>query len=112
MKKKYLFQSTSFLRVILVLSLFVILVIGGFTYRHISNLTNSTEIVVKTYKVNVELEQIISDLRDAESGYRNYIATKDTFYLEPYLNAKENVNNSFIKLKDLIQVNSEQQENL
>ena len=70
MKKKYLVQSTSFLRFILLLSLFVILVIGGFTYRHISNLTDSTEVVVKTYEVNVELERIVSYLRDAESGYR------------------------------------------
>ncbi|WP_338357022.1 ATP-binding protein [Yeosuana marina] len=112
MKKKYLVQSTSFLRFILLLSLFVILVIGGFTYRHISNLTDSTEVVIKTYKVNVELEQIVSYLRDAESGYRNYIATKDTFYLKPYLNTYKKVNNSFLRLKGLIEVNSEQQENL
>ena len=112
MKSKYFFKSSLFLRVILLLSLFVILVIGGFTYRHISNLTNSTEIVVKTYKVNVELEQIISYVRDAESGYRNYIVTKDTFYLKPYLNAKEKVNNSFLQLKDLIKVSAEQRENL
>tara|TARA_R110002096_G_scaffold53931_1_gene139693 strand:- start:8780 stop:10567 length:1788 start_codon:yes stop_codon:yes gene_type:complete len=112
MKKKYFFKSTLFLRVILLLSLFVILVIGGFTYRHISNLTNSTEIVVKTYKVNVELEQVISYLREAESGYKNYIVTKDTFYLKPYLNTKEKVDNSFLKLDELINVNPEQQENL
>ena len=112
MKKKYLVQSTSFLRVILLLSLFVILLIGGFTYRHIFNLTDSTEEVIKTYKVNFELEQLISYLRDTESGYRNYITTKDTTYLIPYLNANEKVNASFLKLKNLIKVNSEQQENL
>ena len=112
MKKKYLFESTSFLRVILLLSLFVILLIGGFTYRHIANLKDSTEVVVKTYKVNVELEHIVSYLRDAESGYRNYIATKDTFYLKPYLNANEKVNASYLKLKGLIKANSQQQENL
>ena len=83
MKKEYLFKSSSFLRVILLLSLFVILLIGGFTYRHISNLTNSEEIVVKTYNVNLELEQIVSYLRDAESAHRNYIVTQDTFYLRP-----------------------------
>jgi signal transduction histidine kinase/CHASE3 domain sensor protein len=112
MRKKYLFESTSFLRVILLLSLFVILLIGGFTYRHIANLKDSTEVVVKTYKVNVELEHIVSYLRDAESGYRNYIATKDTFYLKPYLNANEKVNASYLKLKGLIKANSQQQENL
>ncbi|NCP06279.1 MAG: histidine kinase, partial [Flavobacteriales bacterium] len=106
------FKSTLFLKIILLLSLFVILVIGGLTFRHISNLTSSTEVVVKTYKVNLELEQIISYLRDAESGYRNYIVTKDTFYIESYLNAHKKVNNSFLNLRNLIKVNSEQQENL
>ena len=54
MKIKRLFKSILFVRIILLTSLFVILLIGGFTYKHISNLTNSTKIVVYTYEVNVE----------------------------------------------------------
>lgn len=112
MENKNLFKSASFLRVILLLSLFVILLIGGFTYQHISNLTNSEGIVVKTYKVNIELEHIVTYLRDAESGHRNYIVTKDTFYIKSYLNARKKVNNSFLKLNGLIEVSSPQKENL
>ena len=112
MKRNSLFKSTSFLRVVLLLSLFVILLIGGFTYRHISNLTNSEEIVVKTYNVNLELEHIVSYLRDAESAHRNYIVTKDRFYVNTYLNAKEKVNRAFLKLEDLVGLNSNQQKNL
>ncbi|GGK27213.1 hypothetical protein GCM10007962_21790 [Yeosuana aromativorans] len=112
MKRNNLFKSTSFLRVVLLLSLFVILLIGGFTYRHISNLTNSEEIVVKTYNVNLELEHIVSYLRDAESAHRNYIVTKDRFYVNTYLNAKEKVNRAFLKLEDLVGLNSNQQKNL
>ncbi|WP_299667259.1 CHASE3 domain-containing protein [uncultured Polaribacter sp.] len=112
MKKNYFFKSTLFLKVVLLSSLFVILVMGGITYMHISNLTNSTKIVVKTYKVNVELERIISYLREAESDYRKYIVEKDVSYLNPYLDAKEKVNNSFLKLNELINENSKQHENL
>jgi signal transduction histidine kinase/CHASE3 domain sensor protein len=110
--KKFLFKSALFLRVIFLLSLFVILLIGGFMYRHISNLTNSTKLVISTYKVNVELEHVMSYLRAAESGHRNYILTNDSLYLEPYFNAEEKVNNSIILLKQLTKANSKQQENL
>ena len=112
MKKNYFFKSTLFLRIVLLLGLFVILLIGGFTYQHISNLTNSTKIVISTYDVNVELEHINSYLSDAESGHRKYTLTKDSLYLKPYLDAREKINNSFLQLKESTKTNAEQQKNL
>ena len=112
MKNKSLFKSSLFLRIILLSGLFVILLIGGFTYRHISNLTNSTKLVINTYEINVELENINSYLSDAESVHRKYTLTKDTVYLKPYLNDREKINNSFLELNKLIIVNVKQQENL
>jgi signal transduction histidine kinase/CHASE3 domain sensor protein len=94
------------------MGLFVILLIGGFTYKHISDLTNSTKIVVGTYEVNVELEQINSYLSDAESGHRKYTLTKDSLYLEPFLDARVKINNSFLQLKELTKASPKQQENL
>ena len=112
MKIKNIFKSSLFLRIILLTSLFVILLIGGFTYKHISNLTNSTKIVVYTYEVNVELEQLNSYLSDAESLHRKFTLTKDPLYLEPSLVARDKINNSFLQLKELTIVNVRQQENL
>ena len=112
MKIKRLFKSILFVRIILLTSLFVILLIGGFTYKHISNLTNSTKIVVYTYEVNVELENINSFISDAESLHRNYTQTKDTLYLASYLIAREKINNSFLQLKELNIENVKQRENL
>ncbi|AXP79659.1 Phytochrome-like protein cph1 [Mariniflexile rhizosphaerae] len=105
-------QSALFLRIVFLVSVFLILVIGGFTYRHISNLTASTKEVVNTYKVNVELEKVISYLKDAENGHRNYILTKDTTHLEPYLTAREKVNESFAELKETASDSKTQEENL
>lgn len=112
MEIKNLFKSSLFIKVILLTSLFVILLIGGFTYKHISNLTNSTKIVVYTYEVNVELERLNSYLLDAESVHRKYTLAKDTLYLEPSLIAREKINNSFHQLRELTIVNAKQQENL
>lgn len=107
-----LFRSSLFVRIILLLSLFIILLIGGFTYKHISNLTNSTKIVVYTYEVNVELEQLNSYISDAESVHRKYTLTKDLRYQEPLLVARENINNTFLQLQELTKANLKQQENL
>ncbi|MFG6686318.1 CHASE3 domain-containing protein [Mariniflexile sp. HNIBRBA6329] len=112
MNKLVFTKSALFLRIVFLVSVFLILVIGGFTYRHISNLTNSTKQVVSTYKVNVELEQVISYLKDAENGHRNYILTKDTTHLDPYLTARENVNESFAELKEIASHSKVQEENL
>ena len=112
MKIKKLFKSSLFLRIILLTSLFIILLIGGFTYKHISNLTNSTKIVIYTYEVNVELENINSYLNEAESVHRKYMLTKDSLYLENYLIAREKINTSFVQLKQLTIENVKQQENL
>lgn len=112
MKTKDLFKSVLFLRIVLLLGLFIILLIGGFTYQHISNLTDSTKIVISTYDVSVELEHINSFLGDAESGHRKYTLTKDSLYLVSYIDARENINNSILKLKKLTIVNAIQQKNL
>ncbi len=111
MKWKNLFKSALVLRIVLLVGLFVILLIGGYTYKHISDLTDSSNIVVRIYEVNIELEQINYYLSEAESGHRKFTLTKDPLYLEPYLIIKEKINNSFLQLRELI-LNVKQQENL
>ncbi|MBP0905513.1 CHASE3 domain-containing protein [Mariniflexile gromovii] len=112
MIKRIISKSAIFLRIIFLISVFLILLIGGFTYKHISNLTNSSKLVVTTFKVNVELEKVMSYLKDAENGHRNYILTKDTTHLEPYLTAREKVNESFAELKEIANHGPVQEENL
>ena len=109
---KHYFKSEIFLRTIFLISLFVILLVGGFTYKHISNLTNSTKLVVGTLKVNVELEHLMSFLRSAESGQRNYIVTNETLFLKPYVAAIGKINSSFLQIKRLTKIDDEQKENL
>ncbi|WP_339874984.1 sensor histidine kinase [Olleya marilimosa] len=98
---KTLSNNISFLRTTLYISAFVILVVGALTYRSITEVTKSSELITHTYKVNVELEQILSNLKDAETGQRGYIITKDSVFLEPYISGRSKINNSFAELKVL-----------
>ncbi|QXP60798.1 sensor histidine kinase [Olleya sp. HaHaR_3_96] len=109
---KTLSNNISFLRTMLYISAFVILVVGALTYRSITEVTKSSEMITHTYKVNVELEQILSNLKDAETGQRGYIITNDSIFLEPYIVGRNKINNSFAELKALTTDNSELKDNL
>lgn len=112
MNLKSLSRSSIFIKSIFVISLFIIFFVSGVSYKHISNLSDSTNMVVHTYKVNVELEQIMSYLKDAETGQRGFIITNDSIYLAPYISSRVKINNTFIYLKELTKDNQIQQSNL
>lgn len=95
LKKSWLIKSIFFI------SAFIILLIGGITYRSINNLSQSSALLTQTYKLNVELEKIFIDLKDAETGQQGFIITNDPIYLRPYNVGRENINASFAALKEL-----------
>lgn len=109
---KVLFTTSSFLKGIFGLSFLILFYISFVTYRHTTELTNSTALVVHTYDVNVELEQLISYIKDAETDQRGFLLTQDSIFLESYMEANGKVNQSFSDLKNLISDNLAQQANL
>lgn len=112
MPLKKFYNAPWFVRAVFVISLFVVLFIAGLGYKHISDISKSQRLVVHTYKVNVELEQILSYLKDAETGQRGFIITKDSIYLEPFLKSRSKINNTFAELKELTKNNIKQKNNL
>ncbi|WGD35630.1 CHASE3 domain-containing protein [Olleya sp. YS] len=109
---KTLNNNINFFKTLLYISAFFILLLGALSYRSVSDLTKSGELVTHTYRVNVELEQILSYLKDAETGHRGFLVTKDSIFLEPYLNSRERINNNFAELKSLTSDNPTYQSNL
>lgn len=95
LRKSWLIKSIFFI------CAFIILLIGGITYRSINNLSQSSALLTQTHKVNVELEKIFSYLKDAETGQQGFIITNDPIYLRPYNVGRENINSSFAELKEL-----------
>ncbi|MFA5297432.1 MAG: CHASE3 domain-containing protein, partial [Lutibacter sp.] len=106
LKKTWLIKSIFFT------SAFIVLLVGGITYRNIDDLSQSSELLTQTYKVNVQLEQILSYLKDAETEQLGFIITHEPVVLEHFNTARENINNSFAKLKELTKDDTPQQQNL
>ena len=111
MKTKF-FNNPLLYKILFVLSLAILLFISSIAYKHIKNVSASSNLVVHTYKVNLKLEQLISYLKDAESGLQSYVITKDSMFLKPYFTSHEKVNDAFISLKKLTSDNNKQQQNL
>jgi signal transduction histidine kinase/CHASE3 domain sensor protein len=112
MKLRDIFTSSSFVRSILVISLFVLIFIFSVSYKHTIALRDSTELLVHSYKIQIKLEQLLSYLKDAEIGQRGYIISKDSIFLKPYILARQQVNETYLQLKSLIVNNPKQQNNL
>jgi len=111
-KYKPIFNSSFFLSIIFVAALFILIFISGVSYRYTTSLTDSSTLMVHSYKIRSELEQLVNYLKDAESGQRGYILTRDSLFLRPFLSVREKINKSFTTLKVLSKNNFQQQKNL
>lgn len=112
MNLRRFYKSSIFLKSIFVVSIFVIFFISAVTFKHISQVGNSSGQVSHSYEVNLELERLMSYIKDSETGQRGYLITKDSTYLAPYITSKTNIEKSFEKVKKYTQNNPIQEKNL
>ena len=105
-------KSSLFYKLVFVLFLFVLLFLSAISYRHTVELNNSTSWVIHTHEVNNELSKMLSYTKDAETGQRGFIITRDSVFLEPYIGALDKVNQSYNALKILTTDNPQQRKNL
>lgn len=106
------FNSSNSLRVIFIIAIFILLFLSSIAYKHNRDLNESSKLVIHTYEINVELEKLISAIKDAETGQRGYIITSNPKFLTPYIYSRDKVNRSFILLKKLTKDSPKQKENL
>ncbi|PYF75738.1 response regulator [Pedobacter nutrimenti] len=76
------------LRIGLGLSLLILFISSLASYTSIKNLIKNSELVTHSNEVIANLDNIISTLKDAETGQRGYLLTGDRVFLEPYTGAK------------------------
>lgn len=112
MRVNQLYNSTLLLKIIFVISVAVIFFIAGITFKHINVLKKSSKWVEQSHKINMEFELLISYLKDAETGQRGYLLTKDEDFLKPYLISKSLINNSYKKVAKLTSNSPTQKVNL
>lgn len=106
------FNSRLFLNVAFVISLASIFFTASITYKHIVDVNKSTKLVMQSYEVKLELEKLMSVLKDAETGYSGYLLYNDETFLETFNDSRASVDKSFSKIKSLTLDNSSQQKNL
>jgi len=109
--KKVLFSSL-LLKGIFAFSLLILVILSIISYKQSLSLDKSTEKVIHTFKTSLELEQLFSFIKDAETGQRGFIITGDSLFLKPYLGALDKVNESFNRLKILTGDNLKQRNNI
>jgi signal transduction histidine kinase/CHASE3 domain sensor protein len=112
MKFRSFFTSPFFIRSILVISVSLLLFISSVSYKHTIALKESTELLIHSYKIQVKLEQLLSYIKDAETGQRGYIISRDTIFLQPYNSARQSVEEPYSELRILTSNNVRQYYNL
>lgn len=65
----------------------ILALIGTVSYRSTTELIATSNQVEKSQEKITKLEEIVSELKDAETGQRGYLLTGNESYLEPYLSA-------------------------
>ncbi|MBD0261876.1 MAG: response regulator [Tolypothrix sp. Co-bin9] len=80
----------------------ILVLIGAVSYHNTQALINTSNQVKKTQdKINT-LEQLLSAMKDAETGQRGYILTGQDAYLEPYHAAQLNIDQEIKEFKSLV----------
>ncbi|MDB6166328.1 MAG: methyl-accepting chemotaxis sensory transducer [Lacunisphaera sp.] len=94
------------------LALAILVIISTVAYQSISKLIDTAGWVDHTRQVLVTLENVISTMKDAETGQRGYLLTGEDPYLEPYRPAQAAAAQQIKTLRELTKDNPGQQRRL
>lgn len=94
------------------LALLILSAVSAISYHSMARLIETFKWVQHTYEVQVNLESLLSSIKDAEAGRRGYIITGDAKLLEPYNAAIVSIDPQLQKLRKLTGDNPNQQRRL
>ncbi len=98
------------LKTVFSISIALLLVSLYASYTSIKRLVDNSQLVNHTNTIIIEAENLISYMKDAETGHRGFLASnQDLSFLEPYNNSRPKVMASFANLKALTADNPKQQ---
>jgi methyl-accepting chemotaxis protein len=94
------------------LALIILVILASVAYWNISELIEANELRAHTYEVLQHLEQVLSVLKDAETGQRGYVITGEDSYLAPYNDALANIDHEIEDLRKLTADNPREQQQI
>jgi signal transduction histidine kinase len=77
-----------------------------------NRLEKQSKTVERTNEVILNLEFLLSKLKDAETGIRGYVITADTSFLAPYVSAGKNIDSALLSIQAQTKDNPLQQKRL
>ncbi len=100
------------LQIVFSISIILLIVSLLASFYSTQKLIDNSKLVNHTNEVLLESENIISCMKDAETGQRGYLVTLDPVFLDIYNGSKPKVDASFNRLRELTVDNQAQQKNL
>ncbi|HYQ18304.1 MAG TPA: CHASE3 domain-containing protein [Polyangiaceae bacterium] len=94
------------------ISVLTVFVIGIAGHRATTDLIDNDRWVEHTYQVKHSLSELLSSLKDVETGQRGFLLTRDEGFLEPYKAGLSDVERYFAEAKRLMGDNPAQQQRL
>ncbi len=86
-------------------ALIVLIFVSLMTYRNLDNYINEVKLVRHSSLVFRLVENVLSSIKDAETGHRGYQLTRDTTYLEPYHTSIQELPGMLQELDSLVEDN-------
>jgi signal transduction histidine kinase/DNA-binding response OmpR family regulator/CHASE3 domain sensor protein len=100
------------LRLGLGLSLIILFISSLASYVSIGNLIKSTDLVKHSDEVILNTENVISTLKDAETGQRGYLLTGNKIFLQPYYGSTDTAMAALNRIEAQTKDNAVQQKNV
>lgn len=112
MKIKKIKRTSTILLAVLVISIFMLFLSASISYKQFKSLTISEKLVIHSHNVIQTVLELSAYIKDAETGQRGYLLTRDTTFLEPYTVALSKIDHAINKLKALQPENLEEQKKI
>lgn len=96
----------------IIASFLAVAVFGIVTYRNTFAVRRLEQRIAKSYAVREATQQLLSSVKDLQTGQRGYLLTGNPVYLEPYHAGVEEVHAGFTRMQILVADNPVQQEHL
>ncbi|MBH8554466.1 CHASE3 domain-containing protein [Nostocaceae cyanobacterium CENA357] len=90
----------------------ILILIGTLSYQNTKVLINTNKDVITTQKSINSLEELLSAMKDAETGQRGYIITGEETYLQPYKSALAVIDQEIAEINIFTASNPNQQKQL
>lgn len=100
------------LRIGLGISLILLIISSTASYISIKNLIKSADLVVESNGIINDVDNIVSALKDAETGQRGFLLTGNPVFLEPYNNSERRTDSLFSRVIASTKDNTYEQQKL